>query len=310
MTAGDILLEAFFVLTGLLFVLVGIKALRDGSLRERVPTALFWFLLAFTFIAGPWLPDWVTGLCIVLTAVLTALGKVKQSASDVPAPEQTRKNADRVGGRVFLPALALAVSAVLAATLLPFGASNAIGISALFSLAVALLVFRVPAREAPVAATRDGVRLMDSIGPVGILPQVLAALGALFTAAGVGEVISGAVAAVMPQGSRLAAVALYCVGMALFTVVMGNGFAAFSVITAGIGIPFIIAQGGDPVVVGTLGLTAGYCGTLVTPMAANFNIMPAALLEMRQKYGIIKVQAPVAAIMLALHIALMYTLAF
>ena len=215
MTAGDILLEAFFVLTGLLFVLVGIKALRDGSLRERVPTALFWFLLAFTFIAGPWLPDWVTGLCIVMSAVLTALGKVKHSVSDTPAPEQTRKNADRVGNRVFLPALALAVSAVFAATLLPFGASNAIGISALFSLAVALLIFRVPAREFPAAATRDGVRLMDNIGPVGILPQVLAALGALFTAAGVGDVISGAVAAVMPDNNRLAAVALYCIGMAL-----------------------------------------------------------------------------------------------
>lgn len=59
------------------------------------------------------------------------------------------------------------------------------------------------------------------------------------------------------------------------------GFAAFSVITVGIGIPFLIAQGADPVVVGALGLTAGYCGTLMTPMAANFNILPQLFLKQR-----------------------------
>lgn len=46
--------------------------------------------------------------------------------------------------------------------------------------------------------------------------------------------------------------------------------------------------------VGALGLTAGYCGTLMTPMAANFNIMPAALLETKSKYAIIISQLPVA----------------
>ena len=85
------------------------------------------------------------------------------------------------------------------------------------------------------------------------------------------------------KGIHFIAVAVYCIGMALFTMIMGNGFAAFAVITVGIGYPFLIAQGANPVVVGALGLTAGYCGTLMTPMAANFNIMPAALLETKSK---------------------------
>ena len=72
----------------------------------------------------------------------------------------------------------------------------------------------------------------------------------------------------------------------------------------------VIAQGADPVVVGALGLTAGYCGTLMTPMAANFNILPAALLETKNKYIVILSQLPVALVMLAVHIVLMYTLAF
>ena len=122
--------------------------------------------------------------------------------------------------------------------------------------------------------------------------------------------IAGGVSAIIPAGNLFAATAVYCIAIALFTMIMGNGFAAFSVITVGIGIPFLIAQGADPVVVGALGLTAGYCGTLMTPMAANFNILPAALLETKNKYIVILSQLPVALVMLAVHIVLMYTLAF
>jgi uncharacterized membrane protein len=91
---------------------------------------------------------------------------------------------------------------------------------------------------------------------------------------------------------------------------MGNGFAAFTVITAGVGLPFVIAQGADPAIAGALALTAGYCGTLLTPMAANFNVLPASLLEMKNPYGVIKEQVPVAVIMIIVHIALMYFWAF
>ena len=90
----------------------------------------------------------------------------------------------------------------------------------------------------------------------------------------------------------------------------GGAFAAFSVITVGVGLPFVFAQGGDPVVCSVLALTAGYCGTLLTPMAANFNILPAALLELKDKNAVIKAQAPIAIILLVIHIFLMYTLGF
>ena len=299
--------EIFYCIIGLLFGLNGVKALKDRDLKTRIPTAIFWFIVAFTFIAGSYIPKWITGACVVAMACLTASRKVSQSASDVPTAEETRANADKLGFKVFIPALTLALVAVLAATFFKsLGANNAIGISAVAALIVALCLFKAK----PATALADGTRLLDSVGPTGLLPQVLSALGALFTAAGVGDVIASGVGMVVPEGNRLAAVVVYCVAMALFTMIMGNGFAAFSVITVGIGIPFVIAQGGDPVVVGTLGLTAGYCGTLMTPMAANFNIMPAALLETRSKYAVIRSQIPVAITMLVIHIILMYVLAF
>ncbi|MGO2686669.1 MAG: 5-oxoproline transporter, DUF979 family subunit, partial [Enterococcus italicus] len=59
-----------------------------------------------------------------------------------------------------------------------------------------------------------------------------------------------------------------------------------------------------------LAMTAGYCGTLLTPMAANFNALPASLMEMKNPYGVIKEQAPMATVMILVHIALMYFWAF
>lgn len=313
MTPAQILSEVFYTLIGIIFALVGLKALRDPGAQKKNTTVAFWFILAFTFIAGPWLPRWVTGLCIVLFAVLTGMNGVKQSANDVPDPKVVRERANKLGFKVFIPAFSLAIIAVVAATLgtkvpaLKFMTpNNAIGISGIVALFIALALLKAPAKYAVV----DGTRLMDNVGSVGILPQLLSALGALFTAAGVGQVIASGVSAIIPENARLIACAVYCVSMALFTIIMGNGFAAFSVITVGIGIPFLIAQGANPIVVGALGLTAGYCGTLCTPMAANFNIMPAALLELKNKYAIIKSQVPVALVMLVLHIALMYFFAF
>jgi uncharacterized membrane protein len=152
--------------------------------------------------------------------------------------------------------------------------------------------------------------MLQSVSTTSILPQLLAALGSLFTAAGVGDVISSGISSVLPQGNLFVGVSAYCIGMALFTMVMGNAFAAFSVITVGIGIPFVFAQGANVAIAGALALTAGYCGTLLTPMGANFNIMPAALLEIDDKNAIIKHQAPLALVLLMIHIVLMYFLAF
>jgi len=309
MNTNIVIGEVFYSLIGLIFIICGIYALKDKSLKTSKTTALFWFILAFTFIAGPHIPRWITGVCILAIAVLTSLNQVKPAKTDVPTEEFSRKSADKLGYKVFIPAVSLALFAVAVAYVmvsLKLSTNHAIGISAALALIVAFVITKSPVKNASV----DGARLMMNVGAVGILPQLLAALGALFTAAGVGTVIASGVSTVIPDGSKFIGVVAYCVGMALFTIIMGNGFAAFSVITVGIGIPFVIMQGANPIIVGALGLTAGYCGTLLTPMAANFNIMPAALLEVKDKYSIIKSQAPMALTMLVIHIFLMYFLAF
>lgn len=306
-TTANIVAEVFYVCIGLIFAATGLSAYKNENCEKNVTTALFWILIGVSFIVGPYVPTYVTGAIIVVLACLTCAGLVQPAAVGVPSPEETRANADKFGFKAFIPPVVLALAAVIVATVFSgLGSNNAIGISGIIGLIVAYLLFK-PGLLQPF---KDGVRLLDNVGSTGILPQILAALGSLFTAAGVGTVIANGVSLIIPDGSKFIAVAVYCIGMALFTMVMGNGFAAFTVILVGIGYPFLISQGADPIVVGALGLTAGYCGTLMTPMAANFNIMPAALLETKSKYRIIFSQIPVALVMLAAHIILMYFLAF
>ncbi|MBP8247425.1 MAG: DUF979 family protein, partial [Phenylobacterium sp.] len=79
----------------------------------------------------------------------------------------------------------------------------------------------------------------------------------------------------------------------------------------GVGLPFLIVKfGGDPAVVCAIGMLSGFCGTLMTPLAANFNIVPAALLELKDRHAVIRAQIPTAAPLLLANMVLMYVLAF
>jgi len=131
----------------------------------------------------------------------------------------------------------------------------------------------------------------------------------LFNEAGVGTAVAHVTTTYINLDFKLVAVMVYVLGMALFTVIMGNGFAAFPVMTGGVGVPVLVGiYGGNPAVMAAIGMFSGYCGTLMTPMAANFNIVPAALLELPDKNAVIKAQLPTALMMLVVNIVLLYLL--
>jgi uncharacterized membrane protein len=60
----------------------------------------------------------------------------------------------------------------------------------------------------------------------------------------------------------------------------------------------------------SVGMLSGYCGTLLTPMAANFNIVPVALLDLPNERSVIAVQFPTGLLLLAANIAIMYVFVF
>lgn len=315
----NVLTESMYILCGIICFYSAFVAIKDKNHPSKWPTAIFWGILGVIFAFSnigifwgsekPFINETVIGYLIVALAILSATKLVKVNKFGESTPEFKEKAAKQIGSMIFLPALALGVVAFVVAQIWTkqLGSMVALGIASAAAAILSLIITKGKTSE----MAEDTRRLMEIVGPVSILPQLLAALGSVFTAAGVGTVISGGIKGFIPQGNILMGVIAYCVGMALFTMIMGNGFAAFAVITAGIGVPFVFAQGANPAIAAALALTAGYCGTLLTPMAANFNIVPTAILDIKdRKYGIIKYQAPIAMVLLLIHITLMYMWAF
>lgn len=280
--------------------------IKDKNHKTRIGTALFWGILSGVFMFGDYIPSQIVGALVIVIAVLSATKQINIGTLKQLDETFATLKAEKLGLKIFIPSLSIAIIAMLIASFTDFSGTVAIGISSTLTLVLTFVITKAKPKE----FLEDSNRMYQSMGSFVILPQLLASLGVLFTAAGVGDKISAIISGVIPTGNVLVGVIAYCVGMAVFTAIMGNAFAAFSVITVGVGLPFVFAQGGDPVVCSVLALTAGYCGTLLTPMAANFNILPAALLELKDKNAVIKAQAPIAIILLVTHIFLMYTLGF
>ncbi len=324
-----ITIQAVYVLVGLLFVVFAVLSVRDADNPRRWTTGLFWGLFATSFLAGDFLGDLGNGVLVLTMALIAGFGGLATGKVTTTTAEERTAGAALRGNALFVPALIIPLVTVVGTILIKgielpglalgpwalvapyFETKQATLISlaagAVAATIVALAMFRQPLTS----PFQEGRRLMDVIGWAALLPQMLASLGAVFAVAGVGKVVGDIAAQWVPADNLFIAVAVYCVGMAAFTMIMGNAFAAFPVLTAGVGIPFLIQHfHGDPAAIAAIGMLAGFCGTLMTPLAANFNIVPAALLELKNRNGVILAQIPTALIMLAINTMLMYVLAF
>lgn len=318
--------EWFYWLCGLIFIACGLLTFPDRTNARRWGSGAFWILLGASFIYGTYVvdktaPASVLGVAVIVMTALVATGQLGRGTATGPSRAEQEAGADRFGSRLFVPALAIPVIVVIVAVGLkkihvggrPFLEEESetligLGIAAIIAVAIGYVMLRP---RSPLTPLTEGRRLLEAIGWAAVLPQMLATLGQLFVAAGVGEQVGKISKDVLPEGSLFWGVVVYCVGMALFTIIMGNAFGAFPIMTAAVGYPVLVQQfHGNTAAVFAIGMLAGFCGTLCTPMAANFNIVPAALLEMKDKYGPIKAQIPTAIPLLACNIALMYFLAF
>lgn len=308
-------LEVFLVIAGLCFGSVAVGVALDPTHPRRFGTAAFWGLLGMCFAFGKIMPPAIVGYLIVGLAVLAGTGSVRPPGARAGGAFDGSAEAERLGNCLLRPVILIPIGVLVGGYLLPHVTAGdfrlvlpaqatqvALGLSCGMAL---LLALRATRAGAPVAWAEGG-RLVHAMGWALILPQLLASLGGVFAKAGVGEVVAGVVGAAMPAHQPLVAVVAYCAGMALFTIIMGNAFAAFPVVTLGIGIPFIVREhGGNPAIMGALGMLSGYCGTLVTPMAANFNVVPAILLDLPDRHAVIRAQAPMAAAIWIFNVTLM-----
>ena len=315
-----ITLHWLYTLAGAMFAAFALLSALDRSNPKRFGNAAFWGLMALSLLGGDVIGDFGNGLLVLGLAGLAGFGFIGRSHPPTTSDEEREAWSQKLGNRLFLPALIIPLTALigtLAYNYTPLGDTGLfeakretymlLGLGVLLALATIYAWLKPPA----IAPLQEGRRLIDAIGWAAVLPQMLASLGVLFAAAGVGTIIGELTQAIIPEGSVFLTVVVFGLGMAMFTIIMGNAFAAFPVMAAAIGVPLLI-QGydGDPAVVGAVGMLAGFCGTLMTPMAANFNLVPAALLELKDQYGVIRAQVATALPLLVVNILIIYFAAF
>ena len=296
-------LDYVYLLVGIILFIFAIQSFLDKEHKYRIGTGLFWLLYSISFIFGSYLSKEINGWLVIVMAGIVLVKQLGKGHYFESAIEFKKGEAVRIGNVIFVPALLVGIITFIIGFFTKLGALVGLGIAAIIAMCAALYITKGKLNQ----GFHEGRRLIDAIGWTAILSQLLAALGYLFNLAGVGKIISGAVASIVPADNVFLVVVAYCLGMVIFTMIMGNAFAAFAMITSAIGIPMlVVAHGANPAAVGAIAMLAGYCGTLMTPMAANFNIVPVALLEMCDQYGVIKAQIPIALAMLVLNILLMY----
>jgi uncharacterized membrane protein len=315
-----ITLHWLYTLAGAMFAAFALLSAVDRSNPKRFGNAAFWGLMALSLLGGDYIGNFGNGLLVLGLAGLAGFGFIGRSHPPTTSEQERQRWSEMLGNKLFLPALIIPVTALvgtLAYNYTPAGSFGWIeakretyvflGVGVLLALATIFAWLRPPA----IAPLQEGRRLIDAIGWAAVLPQMLAALGVLFAAAGVGDIIGSVTRSMIPEGSIFLTVLVFGAGMALFTMIMGNAFAAFPVMAAAIGVPLLIRHyGGDPAVIGAVGMLAGFCGTLMTPMAANFNLVPAALLDLKDQYGVVRVQVATALPLLALNLLIIYFAAF
>jgi uncharacterized membrane protein len=315
-----ITLHWLYTLAGAMFAAFALLSAADRSNPKRFGNAAFWGLMALSLLGGDFVGNFGNGLLVLGLAGLAGFGFIGRSRPSTTSDDERQRWSEKLGNKLFLPALIIPATALIGTLVYNYTPAGSfgwieakretyvfLGLGVLLAIATIFAWLRPPA----IAPLQEGRRLIDAIGWAAVLPQMLAALGVLFAAAGVGEIIGSLTRSVIPEGSIFLTVAVFGIGMALFTMIMGNAFAAFPVMAAAIGVPLLIkAYGGDPAVVGAVGMLAGFCGTLMTPMAANFNLVPAALLELKDQYGVVKAQIATALPLLALNLVIIYVAAF
>ncbi|MBS6105993.1 MULTISPECIES: DUF979 family protein [Anaerococcus] len=299
-------LEIIYVLIGLQFFYTAYRVARSEDNEKKITTVIFWIILGVLFAFGKLIPSIISGILVVIIGIISLMNGIMVKGAVINDQRVEVEGSDKLGNKIFIPVIVMAILAIILAKLIPDSSSSVLGFTAIVAIIIVMIMTKSSVKD----MMKQSDRMVQQVGAVAILPQLLAALGAIFAAAGVGDVIASIIGGMIPIVNPWTGSIAYVLGMVIFTAIMGNAFAAFTVITAGIGVPFVIAQGADPAIAAAIAMTAGYCGTLLTPMAGNFNVLPVGLLEMKDRNGVIKEQTLFSIIMIIAHILLMRFWAF
>ena len=271
-----------YALAGLMFAGLAALSARDGSNPRRWVNAAFWALFATSFLVGSLIGDLANGCLITAMVLIAGFGGLGRGEPVTTTLQEREASSARLGNRLFIPALTIPVVTLFGALVLAkvqigghplIDPKQTTPISLGLGVIAALVVAFALLKPRPVEPLHEARRMMESVSWAALLPQTLAALGVVFVLAGVGTVIGGLATHWLPLDTRFAAVCAFTLGMALFTMIMGNAFAAFPVMATAIGPPLDRGQvrrrrggdGGDRHAVGVLRHAADAHGRQLQP---------------------------------------------
>ena len=254
-TISDKLVQVMYILSGLFCMYCGVRAWIVKANKHFLPTGAFWFTLGIVVAFGQWLPPLASGILVALTCIPAALNMVKRGNLQSPSKEEQQKNYKKIGMKIFIPAFGAGVFSIIISIFMK-GWSSLLG--SLFATIVGVILLVIWNREnKAMTFLEEGRRFLDMTSAVYIMPLLLSCLGAIFTKAGVGDAFSNIFGKIIPSGNVYVGIVAYALGMMLFTIIMGNAFAAITVMTVGIGVPFVISLGANPLYMVTLAMTCG-----------------------------------------------------
>ena len=102
---GTFLPEFFYVLCGLVSFDTALRATKNEE--SKIGTSLFWCLLGIIFMFGKLIPSVVTGALLVVMGCLTATKQVRMSSFVESTPEFRQAASEKVGNKIFIPAVSI-----------------------------------------------------------------------------------------------------------------------------------------------------------------------------------------------------------
>jgi len=306
-------LESIYALVGIYLLIFAAREF--FFVRKRYGNAFFWGIFGLLMLCGSLMPPLLCGCLVVVLALIPGLKLMVSEKNDTTQSQDMLKkrhaqksdDAARFGNALFLPILVIPFGVLFVAVFTSLSPLVGLSVASVVALGGALFLTRDGFRQ----VLESGGHTLNDLSWTVVISQFLATIGILFNEAGLGKAIAELASFFGTGDSRLQAIGLYCGFMMFFSFLLGNAFAAFPVVTTGVGIPLLVhGHGADAAIIGVLGMLSGYSGSIISPMAGNFTTVPTKLLQINDRFGIAKAELPIVLTVLLCHILVMYFTAF